>query len=138
MNWKKFTIQLILWLIFVAVIPIIAIAHKYEFTKKGTMKFTGAGIIAGVVVFIVVMVGFFYILKLFKWSMIKQIITGIMIVITPLMFLLSLTDLIANNIQNIKYVLIVSIISEFIAIPLNPIPRMIYEKNIKDIKEAFK
>lgn len=138
MNWKNFTIRLILWLVFCAVIPIIAIAHKYDFVKEGTTKYTGWAIIAGFIAFIAVMVGLRYILKLLKWSMTKQIISGVMLVIIPLVFLLVLTDLIASNIQNIKYILLVAIFSEFIAIPINPFPKMVYEKNIKDLKEAFK
>lgn len=138
MNWKKFTVQLILWLIFSAVIPIIAIANKYDFVKEGTAKYTGWAIIAGVIAFIVVMVALRYILRLLKWSMTKQVISGIMLVIVPLCFLFVLTDLIANNIENIKFILVLSIISEFIAIPINPFPKMIWEKNIQDLKEAFK
>lgn len=138
MSWKKFTIKLILWLIFVAVIPIMAIVDKYDLVKNGTLKYTGWGIIVGVIAFVVIMVVLGYILKLIKWSMTKQVLTGVMIVIVPLIFLLILTDLITKNIENIKYILIVSIISEAIAIPINPFPRMIYEKNISDLKEAFK
>ena len=66
MNWKKFSIQLILWLVFSAVIPIIAIANKYDFVKEGKTKYTGWAIIAGVVVFVVIMVALRYILRLLK------------------------------------------------------------------------
>lgn len=138
MSWKKFTIQLILWLVFSAVIPIIAIANKYDFVKDGDAKYTGWAIIAGVIAFISIMVALRYVLRLLKWSMTKQIISGVMLVIVPLIFLFILTDLITNNIGNIKYILVVSIISEFIAIPINPFPKMIWEKNIQDIKEALK
>ena len=138
MNWKKFSIQLILWLVFSAVIPIIAIANKYDFVKEGKTKYTGWAIIAGVVVFVVIMVALRYILRLLKWSMTKQVITGIMLVIVPLCFLFMMVDLISANIQNIKYILVVSIFSEFVAIPLNPFPKMIWEKNVQDIKEALK
>ena len=138
MNWKSFTVRLILWLLFVAVIPILTIIDKYDLVKNGAFKYTGWGIIAWIIVFVVGMAVLCYILKLIKWSMTKQMITGIMVVILPLIFLLGLTDLIATHVGNIKYILIVSLISEFIAIPLNPFPKMIYEKNIKDIKEALK
>lgn len=138
MNWKKFTVKLILWLVFSAVIPIIAIANKYDFVKDGKTKYTGWAIISGVIAFIVVMVALRYILRLLKWSMTKQIISGVMLVIVPLFFLFILSDLIANNIQSIKYILVVSMISEFVAIPLNPFPKMLWEKNIQDIKEALK
>ena len=138
MNWKKFTIQLILWLVFVAVIPICAIVDKYDLVKNGALKYTGWGIIVGVILFVVIMVMLGYVLKLLKWSMTKQVLTGTMIVLVPLIFLFILTDLITKNIENIKYILIVSIISEGIAIPINPFPKMVYEKNLKDIKEALK
>ena len=138
MNWKSFTIRLILWLIFSAVVPIIAIAHKYDFVKSGNTKYTGWAIIAGVIAFISVMVSLRYVLKLLKRSMAKQVISGVMLVIIPLCFLFVLTDLIANNIENIKYILVVSIVSEFVAIPINPFPKMLWEKNIRDIKEALK
>lgn len=138
MNWKSFTVRLILWLLFVAVIPILTIIDKYDLVKNGALKYTGWGIIVWIIVFVVGMSVLCYILKLIKWSMTKQMITGIMVVILPLIFLLGLTDLIATHVGNIKYILIVSLISEFIAIPLNPFPKMIYEKNIKDIKEALK
>lgn len=138
MNWKNFTVRFILWLLFVAVVPIITIVDKYDLVKNSPLKYTGWGIIAWVIVFVVIMVILSYVLKIMKWSMTKQVLTGIMVVIVPLIFLLGLTNMIANNVANIKYILIVSAISEFIAIPLNPFPKMIYEKNIKDIKEALK
>jgi hypothetical protein len=138
MNWKKFTIQLILWLVFVAIIPICTIVDKYDLVKNGTLKYTGWGIVTWVILFIVGMVILAYIYKLMKWSMWKQIIGGVLIVILPLIFLLGLTNMIVTNIHNIKYILTISIFSEAIAIPLNPFPRMIYEKNIRDIKEALK
>lgn len=138
MTWKTFTIRLILWLIFVAVVPIMSIVDKYDLVKNGTLQYTGWGIIVWVILFVVAMAILGYILKIMKWSMTKQILTGIMIVILPLTFLFFMTDLIVNHIGNIKYILIVCIISEFIAIPLNPFPQMIYEKNIKDIKDILK
>ena len=138
MNWKNFTVRFILWLLFVAVVPIITSVDKYDLVKNSPLKYTGWGIIAWVIVFVVIMVILSYVLKIMKWSMTKQVLTGIMVVIVPLIFLLGLTNMIANNVANIKYILIVSAISEFIAIPLNPFPKMIYEKNIKDIKEALK
>lgn len=138
MNWKKFTIKLILWLIFVAVIPIIAIVDRYDLVKNSPLKYTGWGIIVIAIITIVLMVMLGYVLKLMKWSMFKQIVSGVRNVIIPLCLLYIGSGLIANNVENIKFILIVTIISEFAGIIVNPFPKYIYEKNLSDIKEALK
>ena len=135
---KKFILRVLVWLVFVAVIPIVTIIDKYDMVKNGTLKYTGWGIIVLAIITVVVMVMLGYYLKTMKWSMTKQVIAGVRNVIIPLGLLFIGAGLIASNIENIRYILIVSIISEAIAIPINPFPQWVYEKNITDIKEALK
>ena len=138
MKKKEFFLRFLLWIFFVAIVPIITIADRYDMVKKGTLKYTGWAIVSFIIGFIVVMVILTYISRIFKWSMWIQVLNGIRIVLVPLGFLWIGVDLLANNIENIKYILIVSFISEAVAIPINPIPKMLYMKNIKDLREALK
>lgn len=138
MTKKEFIIKFILWLIFVAVIPIVCIVDRYDLVKNNPLKYTGWGIIVIAILTIVAMVILGYFLKLMKWSMFKQVLAGIRNVLIPLGVLFVGAELIASNIENIKYILIFSMISEAIAIPLNPFPKWVYLKNISDLKEALK
>lgn len=138
MKKKEFFIKLILWLFFAAAVPIMTIVDKYDMIKNGTLKYTGWAILVFIILFIFVVVICGYISKLFKWSMAVQIFNGVRLVIVPLLFALVGVELIVNNIDNVKYILVVAFISEAIAIPLNPFPKWLYMKNISDLKEALK
>lgn len=138
MKKKEFWIKLILWLFFAAAVPIMAIVDKYDMIKNGTLKYTGWAILVFIIAFILVVVVCGYISKIFKWSMGLQIFNGVRLVLIPLAFILIGVDLLVNNIDNIKYILVISFISESIAIPLNPFPKWLYMKNISDLREALK
>lgn len=138
MKKSEFWGKLILWLIFAAVIPVVTIIDKYDMVKNGTIKYTGWAILVIAIITIVLMVMLGYVLKAMKWSMFKQIVSGIRNVLIPLAVLLVCAELIATNIANIKYILIVSIISESFAILVNPFPKWLYLKNISDLREALK
>lgn len=138
MKKKEFCIKLILWLFFAWIVPILTIVDKYDMVKNGTLKYTGWGILAFIISFIFVIVICGYIAKIFKWSMGLQIFNGVRLVLVPLFFMLIGVDLIVNNIDNVKFILVVSFISEAIAIPLNPFPKWLYMKNITDLREALK
>lgn len=138
MKKKEFFIKLILWVFFAAAVPIMAIVDKYDMIKNGTLKYTGWAIIVFIIAFIFISVICGYIGKIFKWSMPLQIFNGVRLVLVPLFFMLIGVDLIVSNIANVKYILVVSLISEAIAIPLNPFPKWLYMKNISDLREALK
>ena len=135
---KTFILRVILWLVFAGVVPIVCIIDKYDMIKNGTLKYTGWAIIVLAIITIIIMVVLGYYLKLMKWSMTKQIISGIRNVMIPLCLLFVGAGLIASNIENIRYILVVSIFSEAVAIPINPFPKWVYERNISDLKEALK
>ncbi len=138
MKKKEFFIKLILWLFFAAAVPIMTIVDKYDMIKNGTLKYTGWAILVFIIAFIFIAVICSYISKIFKWSMALQIFNGVRLVLVPLLFMLIGVDLIVSNIANVKYILVVSFISEAIAIPLNPFPKWLYMKNISDLREALK
>lgn len=138
MKKKEFWFKLILWLVFTAVVPIVTIIDKYDMVKNGTIKYTGWAIIVIAIFTIVIMVMLGYILKAMKWSMFKQIVAGVRNVLIPLCLLFICAELIATNIANIKYILVVSIISESIGILVNPFPKWLWLKNISDLREALK
>lgn len=138
MKKKEFCIKLILWLFFAAFVPIMTVVDKYDMVKNGTLKYTGWAILVFAIAFIFVVVICGYIAKIFKWSMALQIFNGVRLVLVPLLFMLFGVDLVVNNIENIKFILVVAFISEAIAIPLNPFPKWLYMKNISDLREALK
>lgn len=132
--WSKFAI----WSILAVVVPIVSIAIKYDLLGKGKLKFTGWGIIALLILFIFVTVLLGYFLKLLKWSMTKQILQGVRNVLVPIFFIFLGCELIANNIENIKVILLITLISEAAAIPFNPFPQWLYLKNRQEMVDIVK
>lgn len=138
MSKKKFWIEFALWTILAVIVPIIIIASRYDLVKDNPSKYTGWGIIViGIIaVFLFVLIG--YVVKLMKWSLFKQVLSGFRAVVLPLIILYMLTSVIASNIENIRFVIFFIGVSEFIATFVNPFPEYIYRKNIADLKEALK
>ena len=132
--WGKFAV----WVVLAVVIPIVAIAWRYDLFGKSKLRFTGWGIIALLVLFIFLMVLLGYFLKLLKWSMPKQVLSGIRNISVPLLFIFFGCGLIANNIENIKVILLITLVSETIAIPFNPFPQWLYLKNREEIVSSVK
>lgn len=147
--WTRFAF----WTLFSVMVPIGFIAWRFGLFKltdntaqTASLKLSGWGIIG------VIIVGLF-ILAIIRQakkglaygSMLCQCIDGYSLLI-PLLLAILLIDGIKDNIDKFEQILIVTLVSEAIGIPINPMRRWAMEHNIerssniltKIIKEAIK
>ena len=128
---KIFIVRAILWSMFACFIPVTFIGWRYDLFKKvGSLQLSGWGLIAIVIIFVFLYVVVKYVRAGFvEWSMLKQIINGVVKVVIPLGALLAICIGLRNSldvfIQALSYVLI----SEVIAIPINPFPEWVWKKS---------
>lgn len=127
---KIFITKIILWSIFSCVIPVAFIGWRYDLFKKvGTLQLSGWGLFAIVIIFIFLKTLVKYIkLGFIEWSMTKQILNGITKILIPLCTLLLVCLGIKSNINYFIQALSLVILSEAIAIPINPFPKWVWEK----------
>lgn len=72
------------------------------------------------------------------YSLTKQTLTGIVKSVMPLIIAFCVCYFLEGVLYNVKYCLVVLIISKCISIPLNPLPQWRYEKNgIEDYNDAL-
>ena len=128
---KIFIVRAILWSIFACIIPVAFIGWRYDlFTKAGALQLSGWGIIAIIIIFVFLYVIVKYIRAGFlEWSMTKQIINGIVRVLLPLGLLLAICVSLRNSLDIFIQALGCVLLSETIAIPLNPFPEWVWNKS---------
>ena len=137
--WYLFIPRLVLWIGLTFVGPILAILTKFEaFTKvENEIKFNGWAI----VISLIVAIGIFYILKYVVSAMtfnyIAQLISGFINLILWLILGLLLVNAITNYSEQLKYVLIVSIITCSLGVMVNPLPRWSYHRKNKDLAASI-
>lgn len=128
---KVFIARTILFCIFGCVLPFVFIAWRYDIFGGTRIALTGWGFIAVIIVFFFVV----YCLKILKnsipFSMTYQILSGFIKVILPLLLVLLIVNGIEDNIRQFKQALIVTILSEGIAIVVNPFPKFMHDKGIE-------
>lgn len=129
MTTKQFWIRFGLWCLFALIIPLCYLAFKYQLIEpKDTQetaqfKFTGWGILAVAVICVFMVVLMREVERgLPKGSMLKQCIKGGMLLIPFILFAL-LLHVIKNTIAEFENFMVVTIVSEAIAIPINPFPK---------------
>ena len=131
-----FTIRLILWAAFSAILPFIFIAWRYGiFKSTSKISLSGWGIIGVIilVVFIITLVAYLY--KGMKPGLAKQCIGGFVKIILPLVILLLFVVEIKNHIQVTYQALSCVIICELVGIPLNPFPDWLEKRRVEQGKE---
>ncbi len=131
-----FAIRFILWVIFSVVLPFVFIAWRYGiFTSSSTIKLSGWGIIAVVIVIVFIITLIRYLYKGMKFSIWKQIITGFISIVLPLLIVLLIVTEIEGHIALVKQALICVIVCELIGIPLDPFPAWLEQRRIEQGKE---
>ena len=133
MSKKEFWIRLGIWIVFAVVAPIGFLAWRYGlFTASDGVRVSlnGWGILA------VIIIGFFllYVIKEAKrgmpeGSMFVQCLNGYGLLI-PLVLCVLILEAIKSNIGYLEQVLIVLIVCEAIAIPINPMPKWAVQNNL--------
>lgn len=125
-----FWTRAIVWSLFSCFIPVAFIGWRYDlFRKAGSLQLSGWGLMAVVIVFAFLYVVVKYIRAGFvEWSMAKQIVNGVVRVILPIGAILAVVISIRNNIDIFIQALSCVLISETIAIPVNPFPEWVWKK----------
>lgn len=145
MSRKEFFIRLGVWSAFAVIIPIIFIAVRYGLFSDSGTSLSGWGITA-----VVIACAFFmYIMKSAKkglpeGSMLRQCIDGFAALI-PVLGLLLLLHSIKNTVDCFEQVLVVVLLCEAVAVPVNPMPKWAAQHKeekvdgfIKRLVDAFK
>lgn len=138
MTKKKFTILFITFLLFALVIPCVYFIVRFnlftEFSKLqiGFWGFVVFGIIIGV---LWVLAGYYLEGLKTKWTILKQIVSGGIKLILPLLLVLLILTWLKDNIALMIESLYVIIPSECVAIVVNPLPRWCFENNVDGIGE---
>ena len=127
---KIFWVRAILWALFACFIPVAFIGWRYDLVKQvGSLQLSGWGLFGIIIIFVFLYVVVKYIRAGFvEWSMIKQIINGVVKVVLPLGALLALCIGLRNNIDIFIQSLSCVLLSEVIAIPINPFPEWVWNK----------
>lgn len=127
----KFILRIFLWGLFACVIPVCFIGWRFDlFSKVSGLKLSGWGLIAIVITFVFLYAIVKYIRAGFvEWTMLKQIINGIVSIVIPLGVLLALCVAMKNSLDVFIQALSCVLVSEIIAIPLNPFPKWVWDKS---------
>ena len=138
MEKKIFLARLILFTIFACVLPFSFIAWRYHiFTTLNSISLSGWGIIAIVIALVFIV----YVARMLKrgmpYSMLTQCIGGLLKVTLPLIILYVVVNAIKNQSEIFLQALLVVIISETIAIPINPFPKWLNDNQIKKEDSYF-
>lgn len=126
----KFWLLFTWWTIFACVLPVCFIAWRYQlFDKVGEMQLSGWGMLAIVIIafFGLAVCKYVKTAMSLKWSMVGQCVNGTAKVLLPLLALLLLLKSIESSVSLFIQVVGVVTICEAIAIPLNPMPKYVYE-----------
>jgi hypothetical protein len=129
-----FTLRLIGFVLVGIIGPLIIIYSQYQMFSPqvpNSVKVHGWGIIAAIILFS----GIYYVItslaQAFSNYGVRQIMSGVGKVIIPLVIAYLLAGTIAFNIDKIRIILLGILICQAIAIPLNPIPPIIYMREEK-------
>ena len=137
MTKKEFWIRFGIWFFLAVAVPFTYVACAYGlFENKGT-TLSGWGVVA--LIFVIVML--FNIIKQAragfpKGTMARQCIDGYLILI-PIFGALLLVHSVKNSLAEFEKFLIVMILCEAVAVPVNPMPKWAAQNRIKGTENAF-
>ena len=127
---KKFIIRAIGWTIFACLVPVAFICWRYGiFHKAGSIKFSGLTLVSIIVLFFFARALIGYIRAgLVGWSMFKQVLNGVIKVLIPIATVLLIANSMRNSLNYFVQALCVVLVSEAIAIPINPFPEWLAKR----------
>ena len=132
-----FILRVVLWNIFGWVIPIGFIIYRFNlFQKVSQINLNGGIILCAIIFFIFLIVLLSYIIKSKKYSYIKQILKGVIFLIIPLALVFICLYYARNMIDRLLQIVGCLLISETIAIVVNPMEEWTYEQS-KGEEENF-
>ena len=109
--------------------------HLFQTTTKLQVGLAGVVVIGIMMGVISVLIKFYLDGMKCKYSLLKQILVGIIRLILPLTLLLVILIWLGDNIAMIKEALYVIIPCELVAIVVNPLPKWCFDNNIEGLSE---
>ena len=129
------------WFFLAVILPIIFINNKYHLFIKGddTLKFTGWAIVGLLILFVGLYALCSYIIDAYsvKYRTWVKLLKGFQRIILPLLIIFFMVGLVDANLEKIQTLLIEIIISEALAIIINPFPYFIYKHKNADTREVY-
>ena len=128
------------WFLFAVILPIIFINNKYHlFVKEDELRFTGWAIVGLLILFIGLYALCSYVISAYsvKYRTWVKLLKGFQRILLPLILIFFVCGLINNNIDKIQTLLLEIIISEAIAIIINPFPYFVYKHKNADTREVY-
>lgn len=128
--WEKnkvFILRLAAWIVFSLILPVCFILFRFDIFHKEprfALGFWGVVVIGIILAFVISTLR--YVCKLMPFSMASQCISGFSRVILPLGLILVVLVVLRNNLDVFIQTLSVVLVSEAIAIPINPLPKWIH------------
>lgn len=135
---KAFIIRFIIFLVFALIGPAVYLIVRFnlfETTSKLQIGLWGVILFGILIAVISVLIKFYLDGMKSKYSLIKQIVSGICKLILPLTLVLILLVWMKDNINLVIESLCVIIPCEFIAIIVNPLPKWAFDNNIEGLGE---
>ena len=133
---KKFVIQLCLFCLFSIVIPITYLTIRFNLLQVHSQLQIG---LWGIIVIGILVGGLSVLVKFYldgmktKYSLLKQILQGIIKLILPLLLVLVILVFLKDNIILVIEALVIIIPCELVAIVVNPFPKWCYDNNVDGI-----
>lgn len=109
--------------------------HLFQTTTKLQVGLAGIVVIGIMIGIISVLIKFYLDGMKCKYSLVKQILQGIIKLILPLTLLLVILIWLGDNVDMIKEALYVIIPCELVAIVVNPLPKWCFDNNIEGLSE---
>lgn len=138
---KKKTIfwtRVVLLVFFGIIFPFAFIAWRFSlFTQVSKISLNGWGIVGIAILFLISRFYFKALKGKLPYSMALQIIQGIFTIIVPLIALVGVLYAIRNDIDYFIQALLITIVCECVAIPVNPLPKWAYEQKDKQLNNKF-
>lgn len=131
-------VRLVLFLLFSTIAPVTYMVvrfHLFQTTTKLQVGFAGIIVIGILIGIISVLIKFYLDGMKYKYSIVKQILQGIIKLILPLTLLLTIFIWLGDNVYLVKEALYVFIPCELVAIVVNPLPKWCFDNNVEGISE---
>ena len=129
------------WLFFAMILPIIFINNKYHLFVKTNdeVKFTGWALVGLLILFIGLYALCNYVIDAYsvKYRTWVKLLKGFQRIILPLLLLFFMCRIINTNIDKIETLILEIIISEALAIIINPFPYFVYKHKNADTREVY-
>lgn len=132
--WTRFT----LWVLFALIVPVAFLVWRFDlFRQVSKVSIGGWGLLAIIIVVVFFKTLLKYIKKGMPYSLTRQVLDGLVKVIIPLSALYAVLFAMQNSINYFLQALSVLIVSEAIAIPINPMPKWVNDNKKEDVESVL-